>query len=224
LGTVNNGSEDTLGFEPNYQLTLEWENLNWRFQFNHNRGKVSTSDADDVALQDALRTLAALGWTSITPYIDDFNLNDSTIKYYSGGVSYQNNGWLIQTELSYTNTESALYDNVRNGYLLVGKRLGNWTPFLLYAQSKSDRFTVPEAPVFLAAAQANLQLGTDFLGTNQKTFSVGTRWDVTTDIALKMQWDITRVYAGGAYLYDVIEPHTDDETVHQFTMALDLVF
>jgi hypothetical protein len=224
LGTVNNGSEDILDFEPNYDFTLEWENLNWRVQFNHNRGKISTSDDDVVALQDALRTLAAFGWTSITPFIDDFNLNDTTIKYYSAGVSYQNNGWLIQSELSYTDTESAIYDNVRNGYFLVGKRLGNWTPFILYAQAKSDRFIVPEAPVFLAASQAELQVGTDFLGTNQKTISVGTRWDVATDIALKMQWDITRVKAGGAFLYDIIEPHTDDETVHQFTMALDLVF
>jgi hypothetical protein len=150
LGSVNDGSEDILDFEPNFDFTLEWENLNWRLQFNHNKGKVSTENANNLALQDTLRSLAGLGWTSITPYIDDFNLNDSTIKYYSGGVSYQNNGWLIQTELSYTDTESALYDNVRNGYLLVGKRLGDWTPFILYAQAKNDRFIVPDAPVFFS--------------------------------------------------------------------------
>jgi hypothetical protein len=218
------GKVDEFEFEPNFDLSIEWENNNWRLRFSHSRAKMSITDPGISGLQNTLTSAAASGWTQITPFIDDFDPNDKRLKYYSAGIAYQNNGWLIQSELSHSESDFRFIDNINNGYLLVGKNINDWTPFVMFAQSKSERFSIPQAPIFLTDLQTSVQNLVNLLPIDQKTISIGTRWDITSDIALKTQWDRTWVDPYGSYLFDVKSIQANKETVNRYTLTVDFVF
>jgi hypothetical protein len=94
----------------------------------------------------------------------------------------------------------------------------------MFAQSKSERFSIPQAPIFLTDLQTSVQNLVNLLPIDQKTISIGTRWDITSDIALKTQWDRTWVDPYGSYLFDVKSIQANKETVNRYTLTVDFVF
>jgi hypothetical protein len=221
--TVNNGSEDELAFSPNFDFSIEWENQTWRLHLSHSFGKAKQKN-DVNELKGILNDAAALGWTAITPFIDDFDLNDNWIRYYGLGLSYQKSGWIVQTEMNRTEAPSEFFSKMSGGYVLVGKRLDKLTPFVMLAKAKSDRVILPSAPFYLSPLQNSLQEFVDYLPIEQKTLSLGLRWDIRHNIALKAQWDRTWVEPFGSYLYDVIDSQSESETLDRYTFTVDFVF
>jgi len=223
-GTVKNNSSGVLTFKPDLDLSIEWENQTWHFRFSHNRGKIKSLDAGIANLQNILRNAVTFGWSDIEPYIDDFDLNDRWLRYYSFGIAYRDNGWIIQSEVSHANSNSELFSNLRSGYVLVGKRFGAITPFVTAAKSKNKLFKVPSSPIPFTALQESLIDLVNATGIDQTSLGLGFRWDISGTTALKAQWDRTWVKADGAYYFDFDNKPTSNQTVNQFTLTVDIVF
>jgi len=153
---------------------------------------------------------------------DSFSPNMFITRYAALGVSWDASPWQLQAELSRITgnfeSSSAWY-----GYASIARRFDDLTFFSTIGRARASRAPAPEpqwtaaltpivGPATAAGAQA---LGVDIAGQynasreNQGSVTLGTRWDVNAQVALKLQVDAIRVnaYGGGLWGYNTPAPH-----------------
>lgn len=141
----------------------------------------------------------------LQPYQQVPAMEGETDGYFAGvGFSVDNGDFLLMTEFSSSEIKG-IYPDVEGGYVMVGYRFGNWMPHLTLARMytmNDDEF--PDlAPIETNAAINNIIPGYDQLAAGvdmytsgvlvaadalrleQKSVTVGVRWDPLASLALK---------------------------------------
>ena len=180
-------------------------------------------------LFDAFRQFGPQG-TSIA---DRYDAQNTLVTVVSLGASYDPGNWFVTTEWGQLKTNSFLGDKTV-WYASGGYRLGNFTPYLTYAQVKADSNTsdpglsLATLPPYLAAPAAGLNAGLNSvlgLVAVQTSTSVGVRWDFKKSAALKLQYD--GINPGTGSPGTLINPQPafrSPGTVNVWTAILDFVF
>ena len=166
---------------------------------------------------------------------DSFSPSLFVTRYAALGVSWDASPWQMQAELSRITgnfeASSAWY-----GYASLARRFDDLTFFTMVGRARASRAPVPEpqwtaaltpivGPATAAAAQG---LGADVAGQynssreNQGSVSLGARWDVNSQVALKLQYDAFHVnaYGGGLWGHNTPAPHH----ANVLSAGLDFVF
>jgi len=134
--------------------------------------------------------------------------------YFAGvGLSYDNGSLLAISEFAVSDVEGD-YSDTQSGYVTVGYRVSNFTPYVTYAfldtTDDSER-TAPLKPAF------------DWKRT---AYSIGTRYDINSNLALKADvtyaTDFGDTSGGMASNLDGIAQINDDTIV--YTLSFDAVF
>ena len=125
-------------------------------------------------------------------------------KSYSVGAAYDPGSWFIQGE--FTSVRLPGFTPTVNGsYLTGGYRLGNFTPYAIYAKGSSSN-----TPALVSY--------------DQKTASVGVRWDAMKNVAVKLQADRIEPLKGTAGYFTNVRPGLVGSKVNLVTVAVDFVF
>lgn len=126
------------------------------------------------------------------------SMNGRRTDYYALGAVFDSGPWQAQLMLNAIDQGNEAFQDSVSGYGLLGYRIGSVTPFAGYSRAHSkDAPTVPGNPLY-SAVVAGVISGTH---VNQHTGTLGVRWDVATDIALKLQLDAIRGSAGSVLPY-----------------------
>jgi len=180
-----------------------------------------------TTLLDSLSQAGRLGFPSATSAADQLALTDTTSRYYSIGAVYDHGPLQIQGMLSEIRHESSIYQNARAGYVIAGYRLGAFTPFAIYSQTRSQAKSVvsglPEQFPPFAAINAGLAGALARTHTDQHTVSLGSRWDFYRNMALKAQVDMIRGERDSIFLYPTNDADFDGK-LNVFSLTLDFVF
>lgn len=162
-------------------------------------------------------------------------LKIASLSYLQLGVAYDRDDWLLAAEVAKIGGSFTAGHGVV-GYASAGRRFGPYTVYAVLAASHpdSDVAATPQwqaaltpvlGPQFAAQAQ---MLGTAAAGAlnsqrlDQRSLSLGLRWDFDPRMALKLQWDHYRIDANGHMLWSNAQPRT--ESVNVGTVVLDFVF
>ncbi|MGE5452226.1 MAG: hypothetical protein ACM3VZ_10360 [Acidobacteriota bacterium] len=142
------------------------------------------------------------------------------------GVSYDRDDWLWSAEYSRvavsTGTRSA-----QAGYVSVGRRFGDFTLYTMAGRVVS-KLGVQRVPDWSSLGPTIQQVGTEVAtGLNnsrsrQTSLSVGTRWDVHPQMALKVQLDHHWVGATGGGLW--VGSHGEAAQPNVLSATLDFTF
>ncbi len=153
---------------------------------------------------------------------DSFPPSMFVTRYAALGMSWDASPWQLQAELARITgnfeASSAWY-----GYASVARRFDDLTFFTMVGRARASRAPVPDpqwtaaltpvvGPAVAAGAQA---LGASVSGQynsgrqDQGSLSLGARWDVNAQVALKLQADVIHVnaYGGGLWGYNTAAPH-----------------
>ncbi|WP_157275666.1 hypothetical protein [Pelomonas sp. Root1444] len=129
------------------------------------------------------------------------------------GLRHEMGNWQWSAEL--VRMSAAPLIKQSSAYATVGYRLGDWTPYIAHGRTR-DAMPVTPVPAWAAAltpvlgpaaAAQSQMLGvviTDAVNrsrVHQSGWSLGARWDLHPQAALKLQWDRIRVDAGGPGLW-----------------------
>ena len=176
-------------------------------QVSYGRARVTIPAAN--VLFDAFRQFGPAG----SAIAERYDVKDAPVTFAGVGASFDPGRWFTMGE--WTRTRS---DSVRGTktawYAGAGARFGKLTPYALYMRAKADNLSDPGLPVAAlppARAQAGASLNAALnaaLGAKpvQRTFSLGGRWDVSRNTALKLQFDNTRIGAGSSGTLGNIQP------------------
>lgn len=162
-----------------------------------------------------------------------YDLSDMHIRALVLGASYDPGDWFVMAEGAKFKGDAIITDKT-SWYISGGYRFGSWTPFAVIGRYTSDRTPEPGLTTAvgtpLAAGGAGLTAGinavVDQFNGSQQTASVGVRWDVVRNVALKAQFDRIALKDHSAGRFSNVQPATFpfNGKVNLVTLAADFVF
>ena len=219
------GIWDTSG-SPVNGFVLDYQTGPWQLRASTTRIRFS-NDIKLAPLPESLRAMAAnFGFPSEMAAADALTTRDTTSRFYSAGVVYDEGPLQIQAMLNKINHQTGVFQNSHAGYGLVGYRLGTVTPYVGASWWKSTfkPYTtgLPNVPPLdeLNKIFDSIMIAS---AVNQTTYTFGARWDVQANVALKLQWDAIRGRASSRFPFARVEPGWDGRS-DVLSVALDFVF
>lgn len=109
------------------------------------------------------------------------------------GFNWDDGQWLAQGEYARRRSNSTIANNAFAAYVLVGRRIGAFTPYALLGKVQDQEAplglqTRADAPA--SAAEANASFERFLRGqAGRRTHGLGLRWDIREGLAAKLQWE-----------------------------------
>ena len=216
-GTTTQGIElltasgaDNIELTPLWGGSLSYESEQWRLKagFSHITFDNNLSSLSASGLLTGLdNPLVQWAWSPADRYAADITMAGKRVGFYALGSAFDDNTWLISGELGYLDSDWGPLRDALSAYLSVGRRWGNLTPYLLLAtirpvgEAQSIASPSPVAlndPTIAALYEGTRELYRN-LWSDQQTASLGLRWDVANNLALKFQWDHSEIKYGGLW-------------------------
>ena len=210
-GKVRTKYEDINAFSTELQANY------WRFQANYISAKIVDIEFRGV---DEIATLEQSVPPAFVPIVSSVKQSlvpeGSLVEYANLGAHYQGDNIEFISEIANYNSEWALAQSARTAYASMAYSLGDFTPFVIVSTALRDEFpeivdysqlqmTLPPAmfqQVVLLTAEANEALRGASI--DQDSLSIGFRWDMNIDWALKLQFDHNRISNTGSGLFTVV--------------------
>lgn len=125
---------------------------------------------------------------------------DYKIDYAYAGVATGFGRWRIDAAAGTIRSGYLTADGSYNGYISVGYRKQNWTPYirLSYAHNDGPTRTAIELPEFVAQA---ILFGARPARANQTNLALGARFDLADQLAVKLQYNYVRNTENPTYLW-----------------------
>ena len=219
------GIWDTSG-SPVNGFVLDYQTGPWLLRANTASIRFSNNINFDL-LTNGLRAVGSIPqYASAIAAADALTTRDTTTRFYSLGVVYDQGPLQVQGMLNTIEQETGVFQNSQAGYLLAGYRLGSVTPYT--GVSRWISTLKPYSTGLPPGLGLDKLISTfDYVmaasTVNQTTYTLGARWDVQQNMALKMQWDAIRGVAGSKFPYAHSEPGWSGST-DVFSLTLDFVF
>ncbi|SMF96098.1 porin [Methylomagnum ishizawai] len=210
--------------------SLGYESGDWRARLGYNYAKTKT----DLPIQPLYAALdnpwVNTVWPGANTYPGMISPQNRDLHYISAGLAYDDGGWLAQLEASYTDSQVVSFPSVASGYLSLGRRAGPVTFYTLLGISETLRHTATLPRPWLATPAVDLlwRAADSLINANsvdEKSVSLGLRWDVYENIDLKAQWSHYWLGQNGAQLW--VEPELSAPTPGQvdvWSLGVDFVF
>lgn len=186
---------------------------NWKWQASYaNVDSLSIKQGASIqALQSQLQQVSMLGIPGVSEEAaqayDAMTLDDETVDYYQLAMLYFDGLWTLQTELFHIYADKSSIPQGSGGYALVGYSLDNITPYFMYGQFSPSHSPYSSSldwgavnPSF-SLLQTGAEVGINSVRIDQSTYSLGVRWDLLPQLALKAQVDYVKINEFGYGLW-----------------------
>ncbi len=213
--TTSISDTDRIGVRPitGLMASREADGLMLRASVIHAR--IANNPPELQPLLDALSQFSSLPVADVAAQAAalraHLDINGASSTYWSLGAQYERGAILWSAEVTRVTGISAF----SAGYATVGRRIGPVTVFGLLSAVATDGSAVePQAweaelaPILgpdLAQQAQGLANGAatalNSIPSRQRALSIGARWDINGQIALKTQWDHIRTDANGTALW-----------------------
>lgn len=209
--------------------TLEYGNATFHASYFRTRLTIEgTQHLESMARQ--------LGGPIGAALADKYGVTDKPFEFMGVGANYETGNWFLMGEYGRINPHSG-YGKRVGGYVSSGYRFGKVTPYLTYAFAdvKSNTYD-PGLPLYPeddfravfnpTIAEMNAELNAILSSPPvQKTYSAGLRWDAWKNVAIKLQFDHSRL---GNNSYGMLnnrqEGYTRGGHYNLFSMIVDFQF
>jgi hypothetical protein len=210
------------------KLAYEYGNWNARIGYDY-----SVNTLELAPMQPLLNALNSAGVNAVWPGAQSLSqqiaAKNRAVHYSSIGLAYDDGLWLAQMEASYIHSDLSVYPSVASSYLSAGRHFGKVTLYSLFAISESLNSRVklsnPLAPVPAIVELRNaVDQAINNNGVDEKSVSLGLRWDVHENIALKTQLSHYWLGNNGAALWLKPESGSTPDSVNVWSVGMDFVF
>ena len=203
---------------------LDYQEGGW--QWRGGMAQISFKHGMPDEVVDFQAILRGTGVPSAQHAADDLELQGTDAHFYSVGVVYDHGPFMGQLMLGRISYQSGAIQDQDSGMLLAAYRIGEFKPFIGYSKVKSHGAHVSSGLSISgngALINATLESALAESHAHQHTYTVGVRWDVRRDMALKFQADAIRGRPDSIYTFREETPRWDGKT-NVFTFTMDFVF
>lgn len=179
------GVWDTSG-SPVKGLVVDYLTGPWQYRLNLAEIRFS-HEINSYGMAADLRTAGAVAAA------DSLSTRGKSAHFLSLGIVYDQGPLQVQGMVNRIRQDSTVFEDSHAGYVLAGYRLGAITPYAGLSRwiTRGGPYStgLPSTTPTLAMLNANYAAYMAASRARQTTYSLGARWDVQTNIALKLQWD-----------------------------------
>jgi hypothetical protein len=197
---------------------LDYQSGSWQTRLSHAQVRFAHETPTDTLLQSMGDPFSGLPYLSLVP---EMAMTDQQAHFSSLGVVFDQGPLNIQFMLNQILHDSPAYADSKAGYLLAAYRLGAATPYLGVSRSFTDRASLPSS--LIPGVDAITQSLVSQSYVDQHTYTLGGRWDLQKNLALKAQVDWVRGTPTSVFLFKNNLPGWDGNMT-VFSVALDFVF
>lgn len=232
-GTLNqeiNQVNGTLDFKfdiKSFDTSLEYEGSIFRLGFQ--RVKMDVSN-DALELYDqAMDELEANNVTNASSIHNRMQRLGVPLDFISLGYMYDQGSLFVQSEYAIRKFKSDFVQSLDGFYVLSGYHIGNWSPYISYSALKHrDQAKFPDldtSSIALGGLVDAVNAGSQLL-IERNAWSIGTRWDALSGMALKAQLDhITKPKNTVAeFVNTTPEFFTEARSINIISLAVDFIF
>lgn len=207
-------------------MNASWEKNGLMLRAVHLKTKMT--DNNNTGENQLFDLMNMLGETEL---VNHYALNDKQV-YFSGiGVNYENKHMTFQSEYARRNAKASWLGVMDGWYVLGGYKLNSMlTPYvgLSGATPKSSIDTndiQPYSPYHVMAQQGINSL-LKSAAVDQRTSTVGMRYDFHDNMAVKVQIDRTHVKSGAEGYFKQAQPNFNNNNAYynMYNISLDYVF
>lgn len=216
----------------------EYQTTKWLYRLGYTQvryaNQLPTLPPFLAGLRQAATAFEAVGLPGAAASANAYaNLTDNigkTVRYVNAGAVYEDGPLQAQMMLGQYSFSSPLYRTIKFAYLSAGYRMKKWTPYFTYATAVTPHseeistglpIGTPLDPLVIAlnngAHQAQLAQQ-----VNQRSLSIGTRYDFMPNADIKFQVDRVKNNASPIFWRNAQAGWNGQATV--FSVALDFVF
>ncbi len=226
---VESDDIDSTEAKPIFSTELGWQSGQWhlRGSFAHMRFKHELGDETEREALQMLSDEISPFWQDFSGIVNEFT-EDFILRIWSLGASWEQDDWHVQGEWSNVDSDIITFDGQR-AYLQVAKRWQNWQPFITVGYAKDDsevRYGPPPpgVPVLTEFYEEMVNFSHN-MRHNQKSISLGVRWDFASQKALKLQCDRYYFDAWSGSIHGRVDfRYPNDEIRSWCTASFDWVF
>ena len=160
-------------------------------------------------------------------YFSEIRFKDVRINYLTLGAAYDDGLWQAQGEISKISSGTKILIPGVAAYAQVGRRFGQLLPYVGVSGFSPQYAAVQAsnnwAPIGASALQAGAVRALNSTRIDQRTVTLGLRWDFHPLAAAKLQWNRMHVRDNGYGLWETSPPYTARK-VNQLSVGIDWVF
>lgn len=223
----SNSAQATLNYHyDNTLFNIAAEYAGSTLRVGHARINMTTQADILTTYENILNALIANNNTTAATIKENVSFSNVKGEFYNVAYSYDRGPWLLQTEWARRRMNTDGVADVDGFGLLAGYRIGNWTPYLQYAQTSHKG---PHGIPALSGPGSALinTLNNQFqLRLERSNVGIGTRWDVIENVALKLQLERIDKPAGGNgfFINNTPEFTENRRKINLYSATLDFVF
>ncbi|TMN42427.1 hypothetical protein [Pseudoalteromonas sp. S2755] len=212
-------------------VAVQYETLNWLFRANYTTTKAANEHEQQKQLRDALAQVPLQVWPTKNELIDSLYIIDRRFTYSAVSMRYDDSNWLLQSEISLTDSNSSVLNHLKAGYITLGKRFDLNTLSFTYSVAKSDNKPsvepgplVPLPELMQIYEAASMHSG--FYQLDQHSTSLTWRRELNPTLAFKFNWKHTTAdhLPSAFYLHDTELFSDPDLSFNTFTLSFNWVF
>jgi hypothetical protein len=209
---------------------LTYEYSHWHsklsYVFVHPLTDTPGFDQASALLSAPLTNDALPGISKLVPYL---TTKHTDMHFISLGGAYDDGIWLAQVEAAYLHSDSPLFPAQTSAYLSIGRRFSSITLYTLFgiAHTFNKNIEVPNSVSNKPEFQMIHDIFNGFLnqnGIDEQSISLGIRWDMCSNIALKAQWSHFWLGSNGAQLWQKFDATSIPNKVNVWSFGFDFIF
>ncbi len=226
--------------DDSLSISAEWTDFNLTLFTAYTKGNIVVTEADVLDnISSAFANVPQVLWPNAQLISSRLGTSKVSSAYLTAGLKYDRYPFIIQSELSRTNINWLVSNAYYAGYLSLGYRYKQITPFVVGAfinpEEIKTNLEVPEQLDFVSSQTVEqLNLLSDaarsiaLSAKNDHTrFSVGIRWDLYSNTAIKFQYDhfiVNNAGSIGPISTSNGQVFTEDGNLNLLHLGVSLVF
>ncbi|TLX48154.1 hypothetical protein C1E24_04980 [Pseudoalteromonas phenolica] len=194
--------DDVLG------VSFELSQFDWTLSLKHTQARTKNNISTMASIIGGLQQIPDVIWPDKAAFINDFSLINKKAYFSSAGLKYNLGPLTFLTEFAHLHSDSSVVSAVSSGYISTTYNFDKGQLFYTFAIVESDpsefndavniqRFLPNQVEEIILAVNESFRV----FSPNQQTHSLGVRYDVKDNIALKLQIDHTNIEAQGGALW-----------------------
>lgn len=212
-----------------FSSSAVYERGDWKGRLSYSQYDI-TNDSSNLNLlkETLLNPVFNLIWPDIKTIVPRIKTIGTTARFSEIGIAYDDGIWLGQAEATYIDTDSSFFPTVGSGYFSLGRRFSSFTFYTLLGISKTltNKINIPN-PLIPDPRLLSLQQTLNKTFNNnidEKSISLGLRWDFYTNMALKAQWSHYWLGNNGTQNWVQDPAQSAPNQVNVFSAGIDFVF
>lgn len=216
-------------------LMLDCQEWSARFSYIDVADLVVSLDPESIKAQMGIVQLANSGLGAVSAEAADIynqsNIHGESVQYWQAGLGYFDGEWQIQSELFYVAGIKQAIPKGHGGYMMLGRSFERLTPYAVisYFEPQRELFTAKSDWSALSPQLGEFQQlllnGINSTYIDQTTYSLGIRWDVHPQVAIKGQVDFIRTEDMGYGLWAADERSSvQGRDVQLYTLSVNFIF